>query len=98
MASKKAKMEIKQILDIEDPMSKTILALGLLNVFMFFVTTHLSTMNMETVFAMLIHLMFALYMLSCFRNGNCNIFAFVLSILLISTLMVEVLLRIMTLG
>lgn len=93
---KKAALEIKQILDLEDPISKILFTLGLVNITLALVmTTTLNAYSIDTALQQLVNLMFMLYVLSCFKNGDCNIFAFIISMITISLLVAEIALRVL---
>ncbi len=92
---KKAALEIKQFLDLEDPISKTLFILGLVNITVALITTSLNAYSIDMALQQLVNLMFMLYVLSCFKNGDCNIFAFIISMLTISLLVAEITLRVL---
>jgi hypothetical protein len=92
---KKAAMEIKQILDLEDPMSRILFTLGLTNLVVSLMTSPLNAYSIDTALQQLVNLLFMLYVLSCFKNGDCNIFAFIISILTIALLAGEITLRVL---
>ena len=92
---KKASLEIRQILDLEDPISKILFTLGLANIVVMLMTTKFTTYSIDITLNQLVNLMFMLYVLSCFKNGNCNIFAFIISMLVITLLVAELALRIL---
>lgn len=92
---KKAALEIKQILNLEDPMSKILFILGLTNMVVTLVTSPLNAISIHFALQQLVNLLFMLYVLSCFKNGDCNIFAFIISIFAIALLVAEVTLRVL---
>lgn len=91
---KKATLEIKQILDLNDPLSKLMFTLGLLNICVILVSSKVSVFTLENVFQRMVNILFLLYVLSCFKNGNCNIFAFILSVMSIALMATELFMRI----
>tara|TARA_B110000285_G_C15114831_1_gene613428 strand:+ start:335 stop:622 length:288 start_codon:yes stop_codon:yes gene_type:complete len=91
---KKAAMEIKQILDLDDPMSKILFTLGLCNMIVALVTSPLNAYSIDIALQQLVNLLFMLYVLSCFKNGDCNLFAFIISMLTIALLIGEITLRV----
>ncbi len=92
---KKVAMEIKQILDLEDPMSKILFILGLTNMVVALMTSPLNAYSIDLALQQLVNLLFMLYVLSCFKNGDCNIFAFIISMLTITLLVGEITLRVL---
>ena len=92
---KKAALEIKQILDLDDPMSKILFVLGLTNLVVALVTSPLNAYSLDVALQQLVNLLFMLYVLSCFKNGDCNIFAFIISMLTIALLAGEITLRVL---
>lgn len=92
---KKAALEIKQILDLDDPMSKILFVLGLTNMVVSLVTNPLNAYSLDLALQQLVNLLFMLYVLSCFKNGDCNIFAFIISMLTIALLAGEITLRVL---
>ena len=93
MATKKTALQIKQILDLNDPLSKILFTLGLANLFVTLITASITADTVNIAIQQLVNLLFMLYVLSCFKNGDCNIFAFVISILSIALLAGEIALR-----
>ena len=91
---KKAALEIKQILDLDDPISKILLILGLTNMVVALMTSPLNDFSIELALQQIVNLLFMLYVLSCFKNGDCNIFAFMISMLTIALLAGEISLRV----
>ena len=79
--SKKISMEIKQMLDLNDPLSKTLLALGACQMFLKFLTNNMY--SVDNAIQNIVCILITLYVLSCFRNGNCTKFAYVVSLFLI---------------
>lgn len=92
---KKAALEIKQILDLDDPMSKILFVLGLTNMVVLLVRSPLIADSLDLALQQLVNLLFMLYVLSCFKNGDCNIFAFIISMLTIALLAGEITLRVL---
>ena len=92
---KKASLEIKQILDLDDPISKILFILGLTNMVVALMTSRLNASSIDIALQQLVNLLFMLYVLSCFKNGDCNIFAFIISMLTIALLAGEILLRVL---
>jgi len=92
---KKAALEIKQILDLDDPMSKILFVLGLTNMVVSLVRSPLLADSLDLALQQLVNLLFMLYVLSCFKNGDCNIFAFIISMLTIALLAGEITLRVL---
>lgn len=92
---KKAALEIKQILDLDGPMSKILFVLGLTNMVVSLVTSPLNAYSLDLALQQLVNLLFMLYVLSCFKNGDCNIFAFIISMLTIALLAGEITLRVL---
>lgn len=92
---KKAAIEIKQTLDLDDPMSKMLFTLGLCNMMVALVTSPLNADSIHVALKQLVNLLFMLYVLSCFKNGDCNIFAFIISMLTIALLAGEITLRVL---
>uniref|UniRef100_A0A6C0IZG6 Uncharacterized protein n=1 Tax=viral metagenome TaxID=1070528 RepID=A0A6C0IZG6_9ZZZZ len=91
---KKAALEIKQILDLDDPISKILFILGLTNMVVALMTSPLNDFSIELALQQIVNLLFMLYVLSCFKNGDCNIFAFMISMLTIALLAGEISLRV----
>lgn len=90
-------MEIKQILDLDDPMSKILFTLALTNIIVSLVmSSPLNADSIDIALQQLFNLLFFLYVLSCFKNGDCNIFAFIISMLTITLLVGEITLRVLT--
>lgn len=92
---KKATLEIKQLLDIDDPMSKILFTLGFVNMLVALMTSRLNAYSIDIALQQLVSLLFMLYVLSCFKNGNCNLFAFIISMLTIALLACEITLRVL---
>ena len=92
---KKAALEIKQVLNLEDPMSKILFTLGLTNMVVSLMTMPLNAYSIDIALQQLVNLLFMLYVLSCFKNGDCNIFAFIISMLTIALLIGEITLRVL---
>lgn len=92
---KRAALEIKQILDLDDPMSKILFVLGLTNLVVALVASPLNAYSLDLALQQLVNLLFMLYVLSCFKNGDCNIFAFIISMLTIALLAGEITLRVL---
>lgn len=92
---KKAALEIKQILNLDDPMSKILFVLGITNLVVALVTSPLNAYSLDLALQQLVNLLFMLYVLSCFKNGDCNIFAFIISMLTIALLAGEITLRVL---
>ena len=72
---KKLSFEFKRALDLSDTTTKLVLILGLSNILFIFFANPTNVMTIDVVVSQLINLMFLVYILSCFKNGNCNIFA-----------------------
>ena len=92
---KKAALEIKQILDLDDPMSKILFTIGLVNMLVTLIISPLNPFSIDMALQQLVNLMFMLYVLSCFKNGDCNIFAFIISMVTIALLASEITLRVL---
>ena len=92
---KKATLEIKQILDLDDPISKILFTLGVVNMLVTLMTGRLNVYSIDMALQQLVNLMFMLYVLSCFKNGDCNKFAFIISMLTIALLAGEITLRVL---
>lgn len=92
---KKAAMEIKQILDLDDPISKILFTLGIVNMVVTLVTGPMDGFLIDQALQQLANLLFMLYVLSCFKNGDCNIFAFIISMITIALFASEITLRIL---
>lgn len=92
---KKVSMEIKQILDLDDPISKIHFTLGLTSMVVTLMTSPLNAYSIDMALQQLVNLMFMLYVLSCFKNGDCNIFAFIISMLTITLYAGEITLRVL---
>ncbi len=92
---KKAALEIKQILDLDDPMSKILFTLGSINMLVTLFTNPLNAYTIDIVLQQLVNLLFMLYILSCFKNGNCTIFSFIIALLTTALLASEITLRIL---
>ena len=92
---KKAALEIKQILDLNDPMSKILFTLGSINMLVTLFTNPLNAYSLDLVLQQLVNILFMLYILSCFKNGNCTIFAFIITLLTIALLASEITLRLL---
>lgn len=74
MKSKIARVEITNIIDIESPLSKILIALFAANAFVDIMFARsfdvLRMLSLEVVF-----LLFTLYILNCYRSGGCNTLA-----------------------
>ena len=90
----KTAIEIKQVLDLDDPVSKALLVLSLLNIALILATTRLDAAAAQSVIMQLVNTLFVLYVLSCFRNGSCNVFAFVTGMLLVAFTLMEIAMRV----
>lgn len=87
-------------LDIDNPFTRAIVAVTFLNLFIVLIKLIMHKSKMQPVdtyhfiLSGVIGLMVCLYILSCFRNGNCNIFANVISIVVIVMTCAEIVSRI----
>ena len=88
-------MEIKQTLDLDDPVSKILFTLGLVNMVVTLMTSPINAFSLEIAIQQLFNLLFMLYVLSCFKNGDCNVLAFVISIMTVALYTSEITLRIL---
>ena len=88
------RIEIEQVLNLKDPMAKLIFTLGMINILVTIVAGTLSTSLIDLTLQQLVNLLFMLYVLSCFKNGNCNMLAFVVSVLTILLFAADIILRI----
>ena len=88
-------MEIKQILDLDDPLSKMLFTLGLINMVVALVTSPPNASSIDTAIQQLVNILFMLYVLSCFKNGDCNILAFIISMITIALMVMEITLRVL---
>lgn len=88
------RIEIEQVLNLKDPMAKLIFTLGMINILVTIVAGTLSTSLIDLTLQQLVNLLFLLYVLSCFKNGNCNMLAFVVSVLTILLFAADIILRI----
>lgn len=91
---KKAAIEIKQILDINDPITKLLFTLGVANIVVTLITSKLNAYSIDLVIVQLVNLLFLMYILSCFRNGNCQMLSFIIAMITIILLISEITLRI----
>lgn len=94
MSKKNPLIEIKQILDLKDPMSKLIFTLGFMNIVLSLLTNSINLASLDMSIQQIVNILFLLYILSCFRNGDCNIFAFIISIMVVALLAAELVLRV----
>lgn len=92
---KKASIQIKQALDLDDPQSKLLLTLGAANVAVMLLTMPFTAALIDSILQQMVNLLFMLYVLSCFRNGECNLLALVISMMAIALLFSEVVLRVL---
>ena len=82
MKSKVAKIEITNIVDIESPTSKILIALVVANCLLDIMFAR-SIYVLHTLSINLVFLLFTLYVLNCYKSGGCNTLALVSSVLLI---------------
>ena len=94
MAAGIKRIEIEQVLNLKDPMAKLIFTLGMINILVTIVTDTLNTSLIDLTLQQLVNLLFMLYVLSCFKNGNCNMLAFFVSVLSILLFAADIILRI----
>tara|TARA_Y100001936_G_scaffold234196_1_gene260956 strand:+ start:379 stop:681 length:303 start_codon:yes stop_codon:yes gene_type:complete len=83
------KIEIKQILNLQDPLAKTLFFLGIANILFLLIVNKINTTAIDMALQQLVNVLFMLYVLSCFKNGGCNVLAFVISMLAILLLAAE---------
>lgn len=82
MKSKIAKIEITNIVDVESPTSKILIALVVANSLLDIMFAR-SIDVIHTLSVKLVFLLFTLYVLNCYKSGGCNTLALVSSALLI---------------
>lgn len=82
MKSKIAKIEITNMIDVESPTSKIWIALVVANSLLDIMFSK-SIYGVRAVSMNLMFLLFALYVLNCYKSGGCNTLALVSSLLLI---------------
>jgi hypothetical protein len=82
MKSKIAKIEITNIVDVESPTSKILIALVVANSLLDIMFAR-SIYVIHTLSINLVFLLFTLYVLNCYKSGGCNTLALVSSVLLI---------------
>ena len=82
MKSKIAKIEITNIIDIESPTSKILIALVVANSLLDIMFAR-SIYVIHTISISLVFLLFTLYVLNCYKSGGCNTLALVSSVMLI---------------
>lgn len=87
-------IEIEQVLNLKDPMAKLIFTLGIINLLVTLVTSAMTPHLIDLSLQQLVNLLFMLYVLSCFKNGNCGILAFLVSVLSILLFSADIILRI----
>lgn len=88
------RIEIEQVLNLKDPMAKLIFTLGMINILVTLVTSTMNAHLIDLTLQQLVNLLFMLYVLSCFKNGNCGILAFLVSVLSILLFSADIILRI----
>lgn len=88
------KIEIEQVLNLKDPMAKLIFTLGMINLLVTLVTSAMTVNTIDLILQQLVNLLFMLFVLSCFKNGNCSVLAFVVSVLTILLFSADIILRI----
>lgn len=90
--SSKTRIEIKQLLDLDDPLSKMITTLAIVTIALRFVVAPLDEMTIGLVLSDIVNFLFILYTLSCYRNGGCNIYAMVAAVAVIMLLVLRIML------
>jgi hypothetical protein len=82
MKSKIAKVEITNIIDVESPTSKILIALVVANSLLDIMFAR-SIYVIHTLSINLVILLLTLYVLNCYKSGGCNTLALASSVLLI---------------
>lgn len=80
--SKVMKVEITNVLDVKNPLSQVIIALVIANSF-FDLTMETGPAVFESVSFKIVYMLFALYVLNCYKNGGCDALAMVSGVMII---------------
>tara|TARA_B100001778_G_C18592780_1_gene633073 strand:+ start:315 stop:695 length:381 start_codon:yes stop_codon:yes gene_type:complete len=90
MSKAKGTIEIKQLLDLDDPLSKMILTLAIVTMALRLVSNPLDDVLIGLLLSDIVNFLFILYTLSCYRNGGCNIYAMVAALFVILLLIMRI--------
>ena len=83
------KIQVSTALDLKNPMSRMIMAVLIGNSVLKLVQTTNIQQTARELTIYTISMLFALYVLSCYRNGGCNVLAmFVATLILVTELLV----------